>query len=173
MTFHKLLFGVLTASLFALTSAAAFAADKHEQQTLVMDIEITGDSSVKGDKEDNIHKINTFSQHLRSELKDKAAFSVVTSSDAIAAISDFQAEENILNCNGCEKSLAEDYKAELVMVPYVFRMSHLISTLHIEVKDVESGNVIKKKAFDFRGNTDQAWERAIKYAVRDLKDWQP
>ena len=97
----------------------------------------------------------------------------MTSSDAIAAISDFQAEENILNCNGCEKSLAEDYKAELVMVPYVFRMSHLISTLHIEVKDVESGNVIKKKAFDFRGNTDQAWERAIKYAVRDLKDWQP
>jgi len=47
----------------------------------------------------------------------------------------------------------------------------LISTLHVEFKEVESGKLIKRKSYDFRGNTDQAWERAIKYAMRDLKDW--
>ena len=56
-------------------------------------------------------------------------------------------------------------------MPNVFRMSHLISTLHVEFKEVESGKLIKRKSYDFRGNTDQAWERAIKYAMRDLKDW--
>lgn len=173
MTLNKTLFSAFTVLVLSFGSMAAFAADKHDKHTLVMDIEITGDSSVKGDKEDNVQKITHFSDHLRAELQDKTAFSVVEGEAALVATTQFQTEENVLNCNGCEISLAEEYDAGLVMVPYVFRMSHLISTLHIEVKDVETGIVLKKKAFDFRGNTDQAWERAIRYAVRDLKDWQP
>lgn len=173
MTLNKTLFSAFTVLVLSFGSMTAFAADKHDKHTLVMDIEITGDSSVKGDKEDNLKKITHFSDHLRAELQDKTAFSVVESDAALVATTQFQTEENVLNCNGCEISLAEEYDAGLVMVPYVFRMSHLISTLHIEVKDVETGILLKKKAFDFRGNTDQAWERAIRYAVRDLKDWQP
>lgn len=173
MNLSKTLFSACTALIFAIGSLTAVAADKHAMQTLVLDIEITGDSSVKGDQEDNIHKIKKFSEHLRTELDDKTTFSVVTDETAVEATTAFQDELNVLSCNGCEMAMAEKYDAGLVMVPYVFRMSHLISTLHVEVKDVASGNVIKKKAFDFRGNTDQAWERAIRYAVRDLKDWQP
>lgn len=173
MTVTKTIFSAFTALIFSIASIAAFAADKHDKQTLIMDIEITGDSSVKGDKEDNLKKISHFSDHLRTELQDKTAFAVITSEAALTATTALQSDENVLNCNGCEMPLAEEYGAGLVMVPYVFRMSHLISTLHIEIKDVASGKVIKKKAYDFRGNTDQAWERAIRYAVRDLKDWQP
>lgn len=173
MTFTKTFFSTITALIFALSSASAFAYDKHEMQTLVMDIEITGDSSVTGDKKDNVRKIEKFSEHLRVELQDKTAFSIVDNAEALQAVTKLQMEENVVNCNGCEVPLAEKFGAGLVMTPYVFRMSHLISTLHIEVKDVETGILIKKKAFDFRGNTDQAWQRAIKYAVRDLKDWRP
>lgn len=173
MTFDKIIFAAVTVFMFAIGGTSVAAEDKHEKRTLIMDIQITGDSSVEGDKEDNILKINNFSEYLRAELQSKTAFVVVNNSPALKDITTFQQEENVLNCNGCEQALAEKYNAELVMVPYVFRMSHLISTLHIEIKDVESGNVIKKKAFDFRGNTDKAWERAIQYAVRDLADWQP
>lgn len=173
MTITKTLFSAFAALVLSFGSFSAFAVEKHDTQTLVMDIEITGDSSVKGDKEDNLKKITHFSNHLRTELQDKTAFTIVDGDAAVVATTQFQTEENVLHCNGCEMALAEEYDAGLVMVPYVFRMSHLISTLHIEVKDVATGNVIKKKAFDFRGNTDQAWERVIRYAVRDLKDWQP
>lgn len=173
MTFAKTFNNTLMALIFAFSSASAFAVDKHNMQTIVMDIEITGDSSVTGDKKDNTEKIKKFSEHLRQELHDKAAFDVVNTTEALQAVSQLHTEDKVVNCNGCAVSLAEEHGAGLVMVPYVFRMSHLISTLHIEVKDVETGILIKKKAFDFRGNTDQAWQRAIKYAVRDLKDWQP
>ncbi len=173
MTLTKTFFSTITALIFAFSSASVFAVDKHNMQTLVMDIEITGDSSVTGDKEDNAEKIEKFSEHLRQELQDKTAFAIVDAPEALQAVTKLHTEDNVVNCNGCAVSLAEKHGAGLVMVPYVFRMSHLISTLHVEIKDVETGIVIKKKAFDFRGNTDQAWERAIKYAVRDLKDWQP
>ncbi len=56
MTLNKTLLSTFTAIILSFSSVAAFAADKHDMQTLVMDIEITGDSSVKGDKEDNLKK---------------------------------------------------------------------------------------------------------------------
>ncbi|MEX0615518.1 MAG: hypothetical protein WD177_06380, partial [Methylophaga sp.] len=52
MTITKTLFSAVTALALSFGSFSVFAADKHDTQTLVMDIEITGDSSVKGDKED-------------------------------------------------------------------------------------------------------------------------
>jgi len=173
LTLNKTLLSAFTAIILSFSSVAVFAADKHTMQTLVMDIEITGDSSVKGDKEDNLKKITHFSDHLRSQLQAKTAFDIIEKDAVLVATTQFQTEENVLHCNGCEIALAKEYDAGLVMVPYVFRMSHYISTLHIEIKDVESGDVIKRKSFDFRGNTDKAWEHAINYAMRDLKDWQP
>ena len=156
-----------------LTANIALASEKHLGKTLVMDFEITGDSSVTGDKEDNIAKINTFSSDLREKLQDDTRFDVINDDKALAEIGALQSEQKIQNCNGCELSIAEQYNANWVMTPYVFRMSHLISTLHIEIKDAETGQLVKKKAFDFRGNTNKAWQRAVQYAVRDLKDWQP
>ncbi len=111
MTKTKALFSVVTVPGL---SFSAFAADKHATQTLVMDIEITGDSSVKGDKEDNLKKINHFSNHLRTELQDKTAFTIVDGDAVVVATTPFQTEENVLQCNGCEIALAEGYDAGLV-----------------------------------------------------------
>ena len=163
---------ILTLLLFI--SAASVMADdhqKHDYKTLVLDILITGDSSVTGDKAENAEKIAKFSEHLRNELDDKTQFNIINDADSLAKVKAFDEKQDLHYCNGCEITLAKELGAELVIVPNVFRMSHLISTLHVEFKEVESGKLIKRKSYDFRGNTDQAWERAIKYAMRDLKDW--
>jgi len=160
--------------LMLITSTAAVFADdnqKHDYKTLVLDILITGDSSVTGDKAENAEKITKFSEHLRNELNDKTQFNVINDADSLAKVKAADEKQDLHYCNGCEITLAKDLGAELVIVPNVFRMSHLISTLHVEFKEVETGKLIKRKSYDFRGNTDQAWERAIKYAMRDLKDW--
>lgn len=160
--------------LLLLIGAAPLMADdhqKHDYQTLVLDILITGDSSVTGDKAENAEKIAKFSEHLRTELNAKTRFNIINDADALAKIAAANDKQDLHNCNGCEITLAKELGAEMVIVPNVFRMSHLISTLHVEFKDANTGKMIKRKSYDFRGNTDQAWERAIKYAMRDLKDW--
>ena len=120
---------------------------------------------------ENAEKLSKFSEHLRNELNDKTQFNIINDADSLAKVKAFDEKQDLHYCNGCEITLAKELGAELVIVPNVFRMSHLISTLHVEFKEVESGKLIKRKSYDFRGNTDQAWERAIKYAMRDLKDW--
>ncbi|WP_292363943.1 DUF3280 domain-containing protein [Methylophaga sp. UBA1464] len=157
-----------------MTSTAVVMAEDHQQhdyKTLVLDILITGDSTVTGDKAENAEKIAKFSEHLRTELQDKTRFTIINDADSLEKVKSADEKQDLHNCNGCEITLAKELGAEMVIVPNVFRMSHLISTLHVEFKDVNTGKMIKRKSYDFRGNTDQAWERAIKYAMRDLKDW--
>lgn len=159
--------------VFSLSAASVMADEhpKHDYKTLVLDILITGDSTVTGDKAENEAKIAKFSEHLRSELQDKTRFNIINDAESLDKIKAADDKQDLHNCNGCEITLAKELGAELVVVPNVFRMSHLISTLHVEFKDANTGKLVKRKAYDFRGNTDQAWDRAIKYAMRDLKDW--
>lgn len=164
---------VFLAALLPFQLHADPVVDKHAQKTLVLDIQITGDSTVKGDIEDNLHKIAKFSAHLREQLQDKTRFDVVLDENALQHMGDMAQTTDLHNCNGCEGDLATELGAGLVFMPTVFRMSHLISTLHVDVKDAETGRLLHKKAYDFRGNTDKAWERAIKYAMRDLAHWAP
>lgn len=166
--------GMFAAALMSVAVAAqADTHAKHAHSTLVLDIKITGDSSVSGDAEDNVLKIAKFSEHLRHELHDKTRFVVIDDADSLAQMASAAEQQDLHRCNGCERDLAQALGARYVMLPSVFRLSHLISTLHIEVTDVETGTMIKRKAFDFRGNTDNAWERVIRYAIRDMGEWQP
>ncbi len=53
-------------------------------------------------------------------------------------------------------------------MPWVYRVSNLILTLNYEIRDAATGAVVARKSFDFRGDNDAAWDRAIAYMVRDL-----
>jgi len=145
--------------------------EKHNYNSLVLDITVTGDSTVTGDLAENEVKIAKFSEYLRDELQQKTRFNIVKDAASLDKLAAAGENVDLHNCNGCEQKIAEELGAELVVMPTVFRMSHLISALHLEFKEVESGKLIKRKVYDFRGNTDKAWERVIQYAVRDLKSW--
>lgn len=66
--------------------------------------------------------------------------------------------------------MARQLNAEQILVPWVFRMSNLILTMHVEIRDTATGRIVVKKALDFRGDNDIAWTRAIEYLIRELKD---
>lgn len=81
-----------------------------------------------------------------------------------------QQEQYLHRCNGCELDLGRSLGADVVVVPWIFRVSNLILTLHCEVRDVRTGAVLFKRGLDFRGDNDTAWDRAIQYLVRELRD---
>ncbi len=73
------------------------------------------------------------------------------------------------NCNNCESTLAKGLNAQQIIVPWVYRLSQLVLTMHFEVIESNSGKIILKKALDFRGDNDQSWQRAIRYFVDNVK----
>jgi hypothetical protein len=45
----------------------------------------------------------------------------------------------LTNCNGCELDIARSAGADQVMIGWIYKVSTLVGSLHIEIKDVASG----------------------------------
>ncbi len=71
--------------------------------------------------------------------------------------------------NGCELAIARRVGADAVMIGWIFKMSSLVLTLHVDIKDVATGKQTYARAFDFRGDNETAWRRAAAYMVGALR----
>jgi Protein of unknown function (DUF2380) len=76
-------------------------------------------------------------------------------------------------CNGCEIGFAREIGADRVLTGHVRKVSSLIMALWVDIKDAETGRPLVRKALDFRGDNDRAWQRATLYLVRELEHLPP
>lgn len=136
---------------------------------LVLDLELLGDTSIESLKAQDARFLKKFSQFFRQQLKQQNAFNVIDDAQSLALLEDAAAHQYLHRCNGCELDLARKMGAKVVVVPWVFRMSVLLQVLNIEIREVETGRLIMKRPYDFRGNTETAWEKTIRYTLNDIK----
>lgn len=136
---------------------------------IVLDFEMLGDTSVVHLKKNDVQLMQKFSRVFRQQLKQQAVFDVIDDEKSLAVIEREGQQQFLHRCNGCELDLAKQLGAKQIIVPWIFRMSILIQTLVIEIRDVETGKLILKKPYNFRGNTEKAWEKTLLYAINDLK----
>lgn len=72
-------------------------------------------------------------------------------------------------CDSCELALAKEKDVQLILYPWVYKLSNLVLSLHVVIIDVANNKTIVKKVHDFRGDNDQSWQRAIRYFVENMK----
>ena len=71
-------------------------------------------------------------------------------------------------CNGCEADLAAAAGARLEMVGVVRKVSNLILSIALEVKEVGgTEKVVRAGVVDIRGNTDESWLRGVRYLMKN------
>jgi len=139
---------------------------------IVLDIELLGDTTVKSMEERDAELMAKFSDELRQQLKQKQIYAVLDDQHALAIINK-QSEAHFLHrCNGCELLVARDLGAKQVVVPWIFRMSKLVQTMYVEVRDVETGEVLIHLGRNFRGNTEDGWQHVIDQLVNTIKENQ-
>jgi hypothetical protein len=68
-------------------------------------------------------------------------------------------------CNGCELGLAQRLGAQLAGIGWVQKVSNLILNINLQVRDVASGRLTHAGTVDIRGNTDESWERGLRYLL--------
>jgi len=143
--------------------------DNNLTPVIVLDFEMLGDTSVEHLKHNDAVLMKKFSKVFREQLKQQTVFDVIDDKESMTLIEQKGKQQFLHRCNGCELDLGKQLGAEQIIVPWVFRTSILIQTLIIEIRDVETGRLILKSPYNFRGNTDKAWEKTILYAINDLK----
>ncbi len=74
---------------------------------------------------------------------------------------------NLADCNGCEVSLARELGATYAVVGEVQKVSNLILSMNLMVRDTESGRAVKGLAVDIRGNNDKSWLRGMRYILKN------
>lgn len=164
-------------SVFKLCVFLAFtgivAADPQVPDTIVLNIELRGDDSLEHMRAHDQAMMEKTTEYLRQQLNQKTSLTVLSDEKSIAAISKAESIFNLQQCNGCELELARQLETRFVVVPWLFRMSILVQTMYIEVRNAENEKVITHIGRNFRGNSDDAWQHAIDSLLLDLATQYP
>jgi hypothetical protein len=160
-------------ALDALLPAHVAAAEpNHKVKLLVLDLELIGDLGDASLADTHEERIRSVSKLLRQELSQLPNYEVVDAAPVKERIESLRALQYLHKCNGCEIDLAVELGADQVLVAWVHRVSQLVLSLTYEIREVPSGRPLKRKAFDFRGDNDMGWSRAVTYMVKDLAQSQ-
>ncbi len=73
---------------------------------------------------------------------------------------------NPAKCNGCEVRMAGKLDADFALVGEVQKTSNLILAMNLQLRDVQSGETVKGRVVDIRGNTDESWTRGMRYILK-------
>lgn len=169
---HKI---IIYFTAFLLFTPSILTAGENNRQTIknpnyaiVLDYELLGDTSLEEYQQKDAQMMESSSKVLREKINDLHIINVINDPLTIDAINSASETYYLHRCNGCELTLAKKLGASYVIVPWVFRMSILIQTMYLEVRDVETGKVLIHMGRNFRGNTEEGWQHAMNSLVRDI-----
>ena len=158
----------MRALLVATASMLMISAPVHADppKAAVFDFELVDTSlqgEVNGPRTDEQDRLTRAGEQLRKGLAESGKFHLVD----IAPVNAAAHGSNMQACGGCDVQFAQKLGADLAITGVVQKVSNLILSINIYVRDVHSGGVVAVMSADMRGNTDESWSRAMSYLVRN------
>jgi hypothetical protein len=157
----------LLAALLLGWGASAWADDLWQGRTAAffgvsyLDTSIEGE--LAGPRADETARVAMVADILASELEAHG----VTLLDLAPVAETLDRIVNPAKCNGCEIRMAAELGAAYSVVSEVQKVSTLIQSMNVVVRDAATGAVVRGSAVDLRGNTDVAWARAMHYLLKN------
>ena len=154
------------AALVALILLLPVSAHADPPKAAVFDFELL-DTSLQGEMDgprgDEQQRLIRTSAQIRKGLAESGKFAILD----IAPVNDAAHAANLQACGGCDVDLAQKLGADLAITGVVQKVSNLILSLNIYLRDTRSGRLVTSMSADFRGNTDESWQRTASYLLRN------
>ncbi|MBT2971815.1 MAG: DUF3280 domain-containing protein [Candidatus Thiodiazotropha sp. (ex Ctena orbiculata)] len=163
----KIIMRLLLAATLAALPASTVA--KQNEKLVVLPFEIVDNTPVPGGVERNERMLERLTNFISQKINEMGIFDVVAQNEIYEMVNAAELGTYIRTCNRCEYDLAKKVEGDKVLTGWIYKMSILVLTMHIEVKDVATERTLISKAYDFRGDNEQAWLRAASYMLRDLE----
>ncbi len=155
---------IVLAQLMLAGLASAYAAEP--PKLAVFDLELI-DTSLQGEvfgaRADERERLLRAGDQLRKELGESGKFQVLD----ISPVNAVAHQSNLQACGGCDVKLARQIDADLEITGVVQKVSNLILSINLYVRDVHTGTLLAAASADMRGNTDESWSRAMRYLIRE------
>lgn len=74
---------------------------------------------------------------------------------------------NLAKCYGCDTRIAAKLGADFALVGEVQKVSNLILTINLQLRDAETGDLVRGGVVDIRGNDDTSWMRGMRYILKN------
>jgi hypothetical protein len=137
----------------------------------VLDFELVDDQNNPVTKSAQEIRLRNATAQLRGELEERHLYRVVDPAPSHALQEHLRGQQEfIYRCNDCAEQIGRQLGVDLVMTPWVQKVSELILNLNVQIYDVKAAKVVFSKSVDLRGNQDASWTRGVSYLVRDMAE---
>ncbi|MFD1303023.1 DUF3280 domain-containing protein [Methylobacterium marchantiae] len=109
-------------------------------------------------------RLTRISGQLRDLLEASGRYTIVSTDPVRQKV---EKGADLRACNGCAEEYARTLGAEAAITGEVQKVSNLILNINVYVKDLKAGTPEKAYSVDLRGNTDESFDRGIKYLVKN------
>ena len=137
----------------------------------VLEFELVDDQNNPLTKAAQEVRLRNATLQMRQELKERRLYSIVDAAPSQVLQDKLRSQQEFLyRCDDCAAQVGKLLGVDLVMTPWVQKVSELILNLNVQIYDVKADKVLFSKSVDMRGNDDQSWTRAVRYLVRDMAE---
>ena len=137
----------------------------------VLQIELLDDQNNPATKAAQEVRLRDALLQLREELWAHGLYRVVDPGPTQALQEKLRAQQEFFyRCDDCAAQVGQQLGVDLVLTPWVQKVSELILNFNVQIFDVPAGKPIFSKSVDMRGNEDESWRRAVRYLVRDMAE---
>ena len=154
--------------LFVLTAGAAAAQVSLDRGKPVAFFGITFlDTSTEGayfgEKPVEIARIGLLEDAVRARFTEEG----FGFADLAPVVEELERTTNPAKCYGCDLRMGEKLGAGYVLVGEVQKVSNLILSMNLVMRDVETGQMVRGMSVEIRSNTDDSWLRGMRYILKN------
>lgn len=121
-------------------------------------IDTSTEGEINGVRPDETARVELVEEYIAETLREHG----LTLVDLAPVREELDRTVNPAACNGCDVRMAQELGARYSIVSEVQKVSNLILSMNIYVRDAETGAQLRGQAVDVRGNTDDSWLRGMR-----------
>ncbi|WP_420332329.1 DUF3280 domain-containing protein [Roseibium sp.] len=126
-------------------------------------VDLSTEGAYNGVREDETERLTMIEQLVEQRFQQEGLILL----DLAPIESKLESIANPGQCYGCDIRFGRTLGADYVVVGAVHKVSNLIVSMNLFVRDVRTGETLRAKAVDIRSNTDRSWQRGMTYILKN------
>lgn len=154
--------------LFVLSSGEAMAQvpldrDKSVAFFGIIFLDTSAEGAYSGKKPEEVARIGLLEKAVSDRFTDEG----FTFADLTPVAEELERTTNPAKCYGCDLRMGEKLGAGYVLVGEVQKVSNLILSMNLVMREIPDGRMVRGMSVDIRSNTDDSWLRGMRYILKN------